>query len=138
LGSIGVLASSPIAQGLPMIPLDPPPCDNNGQPPGCVPPASLLLPYFEVDANQPGSLQPKQGPDVSFDKVIGGVVAHITDRSGVAAQCEYKSDFYSRNFSLPAKGTFDLRIVPAIPEFRDWPVNITCDNGTSTNTSTFF
>jgi hypothetical protein len=29
-------------------------------------------------------------------------------------------------------------IVPAIPKFSNWNVSITCDNGTSTNTSTFF
>jgi len=27
---------------------------------------------------------PKQGPTVSFDTVLGGLVAHITDRSGVS------------------------------------------------------
>ncbi|MFS0900843.1 hypothetical protein [Mycolicibacterium litorale] len=81
---------------------------------------------------------PKAGPTISFDPVIGGLVAHITDRSGVTSQCEYRSDFYTRTFRLEANSTFDLRIVPAIPEFRDRPVDITCDNGTETHTSTFF
>jgi hypothetical protein len=80
----------------------------------------------------------KQGPAVTWDPVIGGLVAHITDRSGVSAQCTYTSDFYTRSFFLQANSTYDLRIVPAIPEFRNWNVNISCDNGTSTDTTTFF
>ena len=133
LSPIGLLASSPLAHGIPNIPLDipdvPPACDPAKQ--NCdVPPASILLPYFEVDLSK--------GPGVSFDPVIGGLVAHISDNSGIASQCKYQSDSYTRSFSLPAKSTYDLRIVPAIPEFRDRPVSVTCDNGTSTNTSTFF
>lgn len=80
----------------------------------------------------------KEGPTISFDPVIGGLVAHITDRSGVTSQCEYRSDFYTRTFRLDKNATFDLKIVPAIPEFRDRPIDITCDNGTETHTSTFF
>jgi hypothetical protein len=68
----------------------------------------------------------------------GGLTAHINDRSGVAAQCTYDSDGYVRSFFLPANSTYDLVIVPAIPEFRNWNVNITCDNGTSTHTTNFF
>ena len=133
LGPFGLLASSPVAHGVPSDPA----CDP-AQQPDCVPPATILLPYYEVDLNEPGSTLQKAGPGVSFDPVIGGIVAHITDQSGVAAQCEYKSDSYTRGFFLPANKTYDLRIVPAIPEFRDRPVNITCDNGTATDTSTFF
>jgi hypothetical protein len=29
-------------------------------------------------------------------------------------------------------------MVPAIPEFRNWTVTITCDNGTSTSATTYF
>jgi hypothetical protein len=46
--------------------------------------------------------------------------------------------FYTRTFGLNANSTFDLKIVPAIPEFRDRPIDITCDNGTETHTGTFF
>jgi hypothetical protein len=56
----------------------------------------------------------------------------------VASQCVYDSDGYHRSFFLAAKATYDLVIVPAIPKFSNWDVSITCDNGTSTNTSTFF
>lgn len=66
------------------------------------------------------------------------VWSHINDRSGVDSQCEYRSDEYTRTFFLKANTTLDLRIVPAIPEFRDRPIDITCDNGTETHTSTFF
>lgn len=96
-----------------------------------------------IVCTQPGAVpqtteQPKQGPTVSYDLIPGGVVAHITDRSGVTAQCTYTSDFYTSSFALTANSKFDLRIVPAFPELRNWPVNISCDNGTSTQTTEFF
>ncbi|OBB00547.1 hypothetical protein A5662_14505 [Mycobacteriaceae bacterium 1482268.1] len=81
---------------------------------------------------------PKQGPTVSFDTIIGGLVAHITDRSGVSSQCTYATDNFNRAFALPANSKYDLRIVPAVPQFRNWTVTITCDNGTSTTATTYF
>ena len=81
---------------------------------------------------------PKLGPTVSFNTVLGGMEAHITDRSGVSSQCTYATDDYSRGFALPANSTYDLRIVPAIPKFKNWTVTITCDNGTSTTATTYF
>jgi Domain of unknown function (DUF4189) len=81
---------------------------------------------------------PKQGPTVSFETVVGGLVAHITDRSGETSQCTYATDNFSRGFALAANSTYDLRIVPAIPRFRNWTVTITCDNGTSTTATTYF
>lgn len=81
---------------------------------------------------------PKQGPTVSFDTVIGGLVAHITDRSGVSSQCTYTADNFNRAFALPANSKYDLRIVPAVPQFRNWTVTIACDNGTSTTATTYF
>lgn len=81
---------------------------------------------------------PKLGPTVSFDTVLGGMVAHITDRSGVSSQCTYATDNFNRSFALPANSTYDLRIVPAVPRFRNWTVTITCDNGTSTTATTYF
>lgn len=81
---------------------------------------------------------PKLGPTVSFNTVLGGLVAHVTDRSGVSSQCTYVTDNVNRSFALAANSNYDLRIVPAIPHFRNWTVTITCDNGTSTTTSTYF
>ena len=81
---------------------------------------------------------PKLGPTVSFDTVLGGLEAHITDRSGVSSQCTYATDNFSRSFALPANSSYDLRIVPAVPQFRNWTVTITCDNGTSTTATTYF
>jgi Domain of unknown function (DUF4189) len=81
---------------------------------------------------------PKLGPTVSFKTVLGGLEAHITDRSGVSSQCTYVTDNVNRSFALAANSSYDLRIVPAIPQFRNWTVTITCDNGTSTTTSTYF
>ncbi|MGX9787624.1 DUF4189 domain-containing protein [Mycobacterium sp. MMS18-G62] len=86
--------------------------------------------------NQPPP--PKQGPTVSFNPVVGGLEAHITDRSGVSSQCTYVTDNYNRSFALPANSTYDLRIVPAIPRFKNWNVTITCDNGTKTQATTYF
>jgi hypothetical protein len=80
----------------------------------------------------------KQGPTVSFNKVLGGLEAHITDRSGVTSQCTFATDDYNRSFGLPANSTYDLRIVPAVPRFKNWTVTITCDNGTSTTATTYF
>jgi hypothetical protein len=81
---------------------------------------------------------PKLGPTVTFKTIVGGLEALITDRSGVASQCTYVMDDLSRSFALAAKSTFDLRIVPAIPRFRDRNVTITCDNGTKTEATTRF
>ena len=81
---------------------------------------------------------PKPGPTVSFNKVLGGLESHITDRSGVTSQCTYATDDYSRSFGLPANSTYDLRIVPAVPRFKNWTVTVTCDNGTSTTATTYF
>lgn len=81
---------------------------------------------------------PLQGPTVSFNTVLGGLEAHITDRSGVSSQCTYVTDDVNRSFALPANSTYDLRIVPAVPRFRNWTVTITCDNGTSTTATTYF
>jgi hypothetical protein len=81
---------------------------------------------------------PKLGPTVSFNPVVGGLEAHITDRSGVTSQCTYATDNYNRSFALPANSTYDLKIVPAVPRFRNWNVTITCDNGTSTQATTYF
>lgn len=86
----------------------------------------------------PKAEAPKQGPTVNWSPRVGGLTAHIADRSGVASQCTYDSDGYSRSFPLPANGSFDLAIVPAIPKFANWNVSIKCDNGTVTNTQTFF
>lgn len=91
-----------------------------------------------VPAPAPKPEAPKQGPTVSWSPRVGGLTARITDRSGVASQCTYDSDGYTRSFPLAANGTFDLAIVPAIPKFANWNVTIRCDNGTVTNTQTFF
>jgi hypothetical protein len=86
----------------------------------------------------PPAPAPKLGPTVSFNPILGGLEAHITDRSGVASQCTYVMDDINRSFALAANSTFDLKIVPAIPRFRDRSVTITCDNGTKTQATTRF
>lgn len=86
----------------------------------------------------PAAPKPLENPNVSFEPVVGGLVVHVTDRSGVASQCVYESELVQRTFALPAKSTFDVRIVPAVPLFRNWDVTVSCDNGTKTTTSTFF
>ena len=92
----------------------------------------------QAPAPAPAELS-KQGPTVSWDLIVGGLVAHIADRSGVTSQCTYTADNgFTQSFGLKANSTFDLRIVPAIPEFRNWDITVSCDNGTRTQTSTFF
>ncbi len=86
----------------------------------------------------PPAPAPKQGPTATFNPIIGGLEAHITDHSGVSSQCTFAMDDINRTFALAANATFDLRIVPAIPRFKDRTVTITCDNGTKTQTTTRF
>ena len=88
--------------------------------------------------NSPSPPAPKQGPTVSFKTIPGGREADITDRSGVASQCTYTTDNVNRSFALGANATYQLKIVPAVPLFRNWTVTITCDNGTSTTVTDFF
>jgi hypothetical protein len=40
--------------------------------------------------------------------------------------------------TAPGNATDDLKIVPAVPQFRDRNVTITCDNGTTTEITTKF
>jgi hypothetical protein len=95
--------------------------------------AALTCPAAQAPATQP-----KQGPTVSAKPGLTGVTFHVTDRSGAASQCTYSSEgFTSDSFSLPANGSFDL-FVPAIREFRNRTGTITCDNGTTANTSVNF
>ena len=88
-------------------------------------------------AAPPAQQAPKQGPLVSAQPGLTGVTFHVTDRSGVASQCTYSSEGYTDSFGLPANGSFDL-FVPAIRMFKSRTGTITCDNGTSTNTSVFY
>jgi YD repeat-containing protein len=82
--------------------------------------------------------KPKEGPTVSFDPILGGLNVHITDRSGVTSQCTYDADGFTRAFRLDANSSTDLKIVPAVPKLDNWSINVTCDNGTSTQTTQFF
>lgn len=82
---------------------------------------------------------PGEGPTVTIKPIIGGLQAVVTDRSGVTSQCTYTADNgFTRSFGLEANSTFKLNIVPAIPAFRNWNVSVGCDNGTRTDTTTFF
>ena len=81
---------------------------------------------------------PKEGPTVSFDPILGGLNVHITDRSGITSQCTYDADGFTRTFRLEANKSTDLKIVPAVPKLDNWNINVTCDNGTSTQTTQFF
>jgi hypothetical protein len=94
---------------------------------------------INTQSTPPTAPKPLQGPAVSWVPAPpGGLTAHIRDRSGKDAQCTYTSDWYTRSFFLRANSTYDLVIFPAVPKFRNWNVTIKCDNGTSTETQTFF
>jgi len=116
-----------VTQARPMFPV-PAGCTTNGTPFPCPPPMPKL----------PLPSKPLQGPGVSWAPVLGGLVAHVTDRSGAASQCTYTADWYTRSFFLEAKATYDVVMVPAIPKLGNWDVTVACGNGTSTHTSTYF
>jgi hypothetical protein len=95
----------------------------------------------QVQPPQPPSPPPPaplQGPTVSFKNIVGGREADITDRSGVSSQCTYATDNFNRSFALQANSTYQLKIVPAIPQLKNWTITITCDNGTSTTATDYF
>ena len=75
------------------------------------------------------------GPDVVGEPVISGIIIHVTDHSGKTSKCHYDSEFYDRDFTLNANSTADVKLVPAVPLLRAWPVTVTCDNGAKTETS---
>ena len=79
-----------------------------------------------------------KGPTITSNTVLGGIVIHVKDNSGVTSQCHYDSEFFDRDFTLQANSTADLRLVPAAPLFRDWAVTVSCDNGTNSNANIFF
>lgn len=107
--------------------------------PACEPPPRPFpVPAPAPMPKLPVAPKPLAGPGVSWNPTLGGLIAHVNDRSGVASECTYKSDWYERGFFLPANGTYDVVIVPAIPKLANWDVTVTCGNGTSTHTSTFF
>lgn len=104
-------------------------------------PEEIEIPWPECPPGEcPGPEgDPVPGPAVSSDPVLGGLVFHITDRSGVDSQCTLEADDYERSgIFLPASKQYDLKIVPALPKFDNWDVAVTCDNGASTRTSIFF
>lgn len=82
--------------------------------------------------------QPPAPPSISWDQGLGTLTAHITDHSGAPSQCNYASALVDRSFPLPANGTFDVVIAPAVPAFKNWDVTVSCDNGTVAKTSKFF
>jgi hypothetical protein len=84
-------------------------------------------------------LAPKLAPTVTFKTILGGREADITDHSGLSSQCTYEDDSnVNRSFALPANSTYTVKIVPAMPKFRDVNVIVTCDNGTKTAVGTHF
>lgn len=94
-------------------------------------------------AGPPAAATPKEGPTVSWNPILGGLRATVTDRSGVASQCQYASSTkgrqpFARSFALGANATTNVDIVPAVPAFQNWAVSISCDNGTKTDAVTFF
>ena len=46
--------------------------------------------------------------------------------------------FHSLPFSLTGNGSYDLLIVPSVPEGRDWTVTVNCDNGSATTVTKFY
>jgi hypothetical protein len=118
MSAVALLAVPATARAIPTVPLDPQ-CNI------------LFGDYCNVQQ------APKQGPTVTSNPGLAGVTFHVTDRSGVASQCTYSSEGYTDSFSLPANASSDL-FVPAVRLLKTRTGTISCDNGTSTNTSVFF
>lgn len=116
-----------IALGIPPAPPPPPP----------PPPSSAAPAPAPVIVTTTAAPKPLVGPSVSADPGLTGVTFTVTDRSGKSSTCEYASEGYTDSFGLQANGSFDL-FVPALRQFRDRTGTITCDNGTTANTSVFF
>jgi hypothetical protein len=90
-------------------------------------------------ADKAAAAVPAHGPTMNFNPILGGMQVQVTDRSGVASQCTYTADNgFTRSFGLGPNATAKVNIVPAIPELRNWDVSVACDNGTRTDTTTFF
>jgi hypothetical protein len=92
------------------------------------------------------------GTDITLRRAEDNARAKLQNKQGVrvvAAGCSNGAtlppapppsamDDINRSFALAANSTFNLRIVPAIPRFRDRSVSITCDNGTKTQATNRF
>ena len=81
--------------------------------------------------DDPNAMAPKVNPEITSDEVIGGIVIHVKNNTGDTTKCKYDSEVIDRDFTLEPNKTTDLRLVPAVPLLRTWPVTVTCDNGTS-------
>ena len=96
-----------------------------------------------VKVDPPAEAKPLKPPTIDFKPinlgfVTTGLEATITDRSGVASNCTYTSSVVSRDFALPANGRATVKITPLVPTGTTFDVNVTCDNGTSLDTTTTF
>lgn len=79
-----------------------------------------------------------KGPTITSSPLLGGIQINVKDNSGVTSQCHYDSEFFDKDFTLNANTTANLKLAPAVPLFRNWPVTVTCDNGASSNADVFF
>lgn len=76
-------------------------------------------------------------PDVVGERVLTGIIIHVTDHTGKASRCHYDSEIWDQSFDLPANGTADVPI-PGVALGRSWPVTVTCDNGAKKQTDIDF
>ena len=92
--------------------------------------------------NPPDTITVRPSLAVAEELAVGrlnrNAFADLPDRSGVTSQCTYNADGFTRTFRLEANSSTDLKIVPAVPKLDNWNINVTCDNGTSTQTTQFF
>ncbi|WNG94344.1 hypothetical protein [Mycobacterium sp. ITM-2016-00318] len=89
--------------------------------------------------NEPPPRRLRRSRGRPFRSTRSSAVSSLTSpTAAVTSQCTYATDDYNRSFGLPANSTYDLRIVPAVPRFKNWTVTVNCDNGTSTTATTYF
>lgn len=77
--------------------------------------------------------------DIDLDPWPGGLTVHIENQGQESTWCTYTADWYqSPRFHLQARQTYDLVIVPSVPEFRNWDIAVKCDNGQSLRQKVFY
>jgi hypothetical protein len=90
---------------------------------------------------KPAAAPAPAGPAHGIDlwPATGSLTVHIKDNAGKNGRCTYSADwFHSLPFSLTGNGSYDLLIVPSVPEGRDWTVTVNCDNGSATTVTKFY
>ena len=94
-------------------------------------------PFSCVEAAS-AAVTPGQAPTVTFHNILGECRPRSPTAVVSRPNAPTRRTMGSPQLWTNANSTFKLNIVPAIPELRNWTVSVACDNGTRTDTTTFF